>query len=165
MFGILIGAKFQIVLRKSNMRNIYEILIHFIAILKERKKEFEEEDLWDTNWNVCDDNGRVKWNPIKMIKKYTGIGDSFGTINLPYEFYAKIIRKHPYAINDYLTKEEWNFMHKGLEVYAKYSTPFYNKNWGYTWYEWFVIISTSRNELQRSSKDVSTLGDGRKPPL
>ena len=92
----------------------------------------------------------MKWNPIKIIKIYRQVGDPFAILNLPYEFFYKVRKKHGYAFGaEYISEEERKLMLKGLDVYAKYSESFYNRNWRYTWFEWFVIALYAREKGPR----------------
>jgi hypothetical protein len=111
----------------------------------ERYKAYEIEDQQDSKWDVYDENGKLLWNPVRMIKQYREQGDPFYHMNnLPFLFIAKVLKKYPLSFN--YTRQKISNMMKGLEFFVKYIQSIAKQNWHYSLYEWWIILAYEDTE-------------------
>jgi hypothetical protein len=82
----------------------------------------------------------IKWNPITMIRKYRDIVDPFRYLEFSMDFYAKVLAKYGCIPTKILSEEEIKILRKAFDIINKYTRQFYDRNYRYTWYEWFWIV-------------------------
>jgi hypothetical protein len=136
-----------------------------------RKKQLEEEELRNSKWEVVEkiedidpriykffkimgpmvtieeenNDTVIKWNPIKQIKLYRRLGDPIASLYIPWSFYKKVLRKHPYIITE-RPAEYLSLVKKGAKVFNEYRNSLFYQNWKYTLYEWFWIVAYAKSE-------------------
>ncbi len=90
--------------------------------------------------NNTSNNIVIKWNPITMIRKYRYMGDPFRHIDFPMDFYAIVVAKYGLIPVKSFSKNGIELLKKGFDIINKYRRQFYDKNYRYTWYEWYWIV-------------------------
>lgn len=127
----------------------------------ERYKTYEIEDQQDSKWDVYDENGKLLWNPVRMIKQYREQGDPFYHMNnLPFLFIAKVLKKYPLSSN--YTRQKMSNMKKGLDFFAKYIQSIAKQNWHYPLYEWWIILAYEDTEgIGKTRRMLETLDSSR----
>jgi hypothetical protein len=114
--------------------------------------------------NNTSNNIVIRWNPITMIRKYWQMGDPLRHFDFPIDFYAKVAAKH--GLIKILTENDMEMLRKAFNVIDKYRKQFYDRNYRYTWFEWFWIaryaqaISPSRAAKMLLALDGDEQGAG-----
>jgi hypothetical protein len=150
-------------------KKVVDAINSFRSKIESRLREFEQEDLKDAEWNVTeeivDEEGKKvtrTWNPIKLIREYREVGDPFLHVNPPFDFFFnKVLVKHSYVLTaEYIPEERMSRILKGFEVICKYREPFYDKNWRYTWVEWYHIVMYAEAKSSRKAAKMLRALDG-----
>jgi hypothetical protein len=58
--------------------------------------------------------------------------------------------------------EAYSCILRGFELICKYREPFYDKNWRYTWVEWYYIVKYAEAESCRKAAKMLRALDGEK---
>ena len=80
-------------------------------------------------------------------------------------FATKVIPKYPGLMNDFRSPENHFIMDKAFKVINAYRRQFSDKNWRYTWFEWFWIVMYAQTfTAGRAAKMMLSL-DGKEKRL
>ncbi len=118
-----------------------------------------EKDEGETN-NLTNDS-IIKWNPITMIRKYRHISDPFRYLHFPMDFYAKVLAKYGGIHIKILSKNDKEALRKAFDIINKYRRQFYDRNYRYTWYEWFWIVRYAQAITPRRAAKMLLALDGK----
>src|SRR5690348_16538798 len=110
--------------------------------------------------NNTSNNIVIKWNPITMIRKYRDMGDPFRYICFPMDFYAKVLAKYGCVPTNILSESDIEVLKKGFDIINKYRRQFYDRNYRYTWYEWFWIVRYAQAFTPRRAAKMLSVIDG-----
>jgi hypothetical protein len=123
------------------------------------KEEVEgEKDKGEINCTIND--SIIKWNPITMIQKYRHIGDPLRYLYFSNEFYAKVLAKYGGIPIKILSENDREALRKACDIVNKYSRQFYDRNYRYTWYEWFWIVRYAQAVSSRRAAKMLLALDG-----
>jgi hypothetical protein len=75
-----------------------------------------------------------------MIRQYRDIVDPFRHLEFPMDFYAKVLAKYGCIPTKIVSEEDIKILRKAFDIINKYTRQFYDRNYRYTWYEWFWIV-------------------------
>jgi hypothetical protein len=144
---------------ESEKQKIMKAYSRFSQHIQEAVKSYELEDLRDREWNVCDENGKLLWNPVKLIKQYREEGDPLYHLNnMPFLFFSKVLKKYP--LSPIYSMEKISKMKKGLDLVAKNIESIQRQNWDYSLYEWLIIIAYEETEGIAKTKRMLEALDG-----
>ena len=110
--------------------------------------------------NNTSNNIVIKWNPITVIRKYRLMGDPFRHSDFPMDFYAKVVAKYGLIPIKILTENEMELLKKGISIIDKYRRQFYDRNYRYTWFEWFWIVRYAQAFSPRRAAKMLLVLDG-----
>ncbi len=102
----------------------------------------------------------IKWNPITMIRKYRHMGDPFRHFDFPMDFYAKVVAKYDCIPTKSFSENDIEGLKKGFDIINKYRRQFYDRNYRYTWYEWFWIVRYAQAFTPRKAAKMLLALDG-----
>ena len=127
--------------RWNAIENVRDIDSHVYDIMKTVGEGFiTTEDVKDNQEGEQKGNCIIKWNPITIIKRYRQFVDPLRHLNFKINFYAKVLAKYPGILTRLLSGEREQILTKAFNVVDTYRKQFSNRNWRYTWFEWFWIV-------------------------
>jgi hypothetical protein len=115
----------------------------------------------DKERGVKGNNVIIRWNPITIIKKYRRSVDLLRHLDFKMDFYAKVLAKYYYIFTKYLFEEKKEILKKAFSVINTYRKQFSNRNWRYTWFEWFWIVRYAQAFSTRRAAKMLLALDGK----
>lgn len=105
----------------------------------------------------------VKWNPIKLIKEYRNSIDPIRHLDFNSDFYAIVLARYP-SIKKKFTEMK-DTMNKAFEVIDTYRKQFSDRNYQYTYIEWFWIVRYAQVTSARRAIKMLMALDGEEEKL
>jgi hypothetical protein len=119
------------------------------------------EETSDKERGVKGNNIIIKWNPITIIKKYRCSVDPLRHLDFKMDFYAKVLAKYYYVFTKHLFEEKKEILKKAFDIINTYRKQFSNRNWRYTWFEWFWIVRYAQAFSTRRAAKMLLALDGK----
>ena len=147
--------------RWNAIENVRDIDSHVYDIMKTVGEGFiTTEDVKDNQEGEQKGNCIIKWNPITIIKRYRQFVDPLRHLNFKINFYAKVLAKYPGILTRLLSGEREQILTKAFNVVDTYRKQFSNRNWRYTWFEWFWIVRYAQAFTPRRAAKMLLALDG-----
>ncbi|MGG6460302.1 MAG: hypothetical protein ACM3JQ_02630 [Candidatus Eiseniibacteriota bacterium] len=105
----------------------------------------------------------VKWNPIKLIREYRNSIDPISHLDLNSDFYAIVLARYPSIKKKFTDMKDT--MNKAFEVIDTYRKQFSDRNYQYTYIEWFWIVRYAQVTSARRAIKMLTALDGEEEKL
>lgn len=101
----------------------------------------------------------IRWNPIKLIKNYRNSIDILRHIYLNADLYGMVLAKYR-SVNKILNENE-DIYTKAFEVINQYRKQFSDRNYRFTYFEWFWIIRYAQVTTPRNTVRMLIALDGK----